>query len=74
MEINNALMDYFLDWRQLFVAVFSLDIILKFSKILILELSDSLTQILVFFLSRKTVGWVTQTECFLDGCLTLDLL
>ena len=49
------------DWRQMLTTVFSLDKILKFSKVLILEFSDSPTQILVFFLSRKTVGQVTQT-------------
>ena len=32
MEINNALMDYPLEWRQVFVTVFFYDIILKFSK------------------------------------------
>ena len=51
---------------------FSLDIILKFSKIVILEFSDSPTQILVFFLSRKTVGQATQTKYFLDGRLILS--
>ena len=53
MEISNSLMDYFLCWRQVFFAVFSLDIIPKFSKIVILEFSDSLTQILVFFCPKK---------------------
>ena len=50
----------------MFTTVFSLDNILKFSKIVILEFTDSLTQILVVFLSRKTVGRVTQTEYFSD--------
>ena len=44
----------------MFVTVLSLDIILKFSKTVILEFSDSFTQILVFlfFCPRKTVGRV----------------
>ena len=73
MEINNALtlMGYVLDWRQVFVAVFSLDIILKFSKTVILKLFDSSNQILVFFVSRKTVGRATRTEYFLDGRLSI---
>ena len=62
-------MDYPLDWRQMFTTVFSLDNILKFSKIVILEFTDSPTQILVGFLSRKTVGRVTRTEYFLDDRL-----
>ena len=36
----------------------SLDIILKFSKAAILEFSDSPTQMLMVFLSRKTIGRV----------------
>ena len=47
----------------------SLDIFLKFSKILILEFSDSPTQSLVLFLSRETGGRMTRTEYFLDGRL-----
>ena len=67
MEINNASMDYPLDWRQVFVTIFSLDIILKFSKIEIseLEFSDSPTQTLLFFLVEKN-GRATRTEYFLD--------
>ena len=53
MEINNALMDSLLDWREVFITVFSLDIS-EFSKIVILEFSDSPTQILVFFLSKNS--------------------
>ena len=53
----------------MFTTVFSLDNILKFSKIVILEFTDSPTQILVVFLSRKTVGRVTQTEYFSDDRL-----
>ena len=67
MEINNASMDYPLDWRQVFVTFFSLDIILKFSKIEIseLEFSDSPTQILLFFFVEKN-GRARRTEYFLD--------
>ena len=57
-------MDYPLDWGHEFTTVFSLDKIMKFSKIVILEFSDSLAQILVSFLSRKIVGWATWTEYF----------
>ena len=57
-------MDYPLDWRQIFTTDFFLDKILKFSKIVILEFSDSPTQILVFFLSRKTVGKAKQQNMF----------
>ena len=63
-------MDYPLDWRQIFTTDFSLDKILKFSKIVILEFSDSPTQILVFFLSRKTVGQAKLTEFVSDYRLT----
>ena len=62
-------MDYPLDWRQVFTTVFSLDKILKFSKIIILEFSDSPIQVLMFFLSRKTVSRVTQIEYFSDDAL-----
>ena len=48
---------------------FSLDIILKFLKTVILEFPNSLTQTLVFFLSREIVGWVMGTKYFLDECL-----
>ena len=58
-------MDYPLDWRQVFTTVSFLDKILKFSKI-ILEFSDSPTQILMGFLSRKTIGGVMQSKYFLD--------
>ena len=51
----------------MFVIVFSLDIILTFSKIVILEFFDSPTQILVGFFSRKTIGRATRPEHFLDG-------
>ena len=44
----------------------SLDIILKFSKAAILEFSNSPTQILMVFMSRKTIGGVMQTKHFLD--------
>ena len=44
----------------------SLDIILKFSKAAILEFSDSPTQILMVFMSRKTIGGVMQSKYFLD--------
>ena len=53
----------------MFTTVVSLDNVLKFSKIVILEFTDSPTQILVGFLSRKTVGRVTRTEYFLDDRL-----
>ena len=46
-------MDYSLDWRQVFTTVSFLDKILKFSKIVILEFSDSPTQILMFFCPEK---------------------
>ena len=62
-----------LNWGQVFVTAFSLDIILKFSKTVILEFSNSPTQMLVFFLSRKTVGRVTRTKYFLDGRPSTDL-
>ena len=62
-------MDYTLDWRQMFTTVVSLDNVLKFSKIVILEFTDSPTQILVGFLSRKTVGRATRTEHFSDDRL-----
>ena len=61
-------MDYPLDWRQVFTTVSFLDKILKFSKI-ILEFSDSPTQILMGFLSRKTVSQLMRTEYFSDDCL-----
>ena len=60
-------------WIILFVAAISLDIILKFSKTVTLEFSDSPIQILVFFLSRKTAGWATRTKNFLDDRLMLML-
>ena len=63
-------MDYPLDWRQMLTTVLSIDKILKFSRILILEFSDSPTQILVVFLSRKTVGRATRTEYFSDDRLS----
>ena len=44
----------------------SLDIILKFSKAAILAFSDSPTQILMVFLSRKTIGGVMRSKYFLD--------
>ena len=53
-------MDYPLNWRQMFNAVFSLDNILKFSKIVILEFTDSPTQILGW----RIVCQVMQTEYF----------
>ena len=62
-------MVYPLDWRQMFTTVFSLDKILKFPKIVILEFSNSPTEIVVVFLSRKTVGWATRTEYFSDDRL-----
>ena len=46
-------MDYPLDWRQMLTIIFSIDKILKFSRILILEFSDSRTQILVVFCPEK---------------------
>ena len=52
----------------MFVIVFSLDIILTFSKIVILEFFDSPTQILVgFFPEKQSVGRATRPEHFLDG-------
>ena len=60
-------------WIILFVAAIFLDIILKFSKTVTLEFSDSPIQILVFFLSRKTVGRATRTKNFLDDRLMLML-
>ena len=56
-------------WIILFAAAFSLEIIRNFLKTVILEFCDSPTQILVVFLSRKTVGRATRTKNFLDGCL-----
>ena len=53
-------MDYPLNWRQMFNAVFSLDNILKFSKIVILEFTDSPTQILGW----RIVCQAMQTEYF----------
>ena len=53
MEINNALMDYPLEWRQVFVTVFFYDIILKFSKTVKLGFSNPPAQILLVFWSRK---------------------
>ena len=44
----------------------SLDINLKFSKAAILEFSDSLTQILMVFLSRKAIGGLMRSKHFLD--------
>ena len=52
MEINNASMDSLLDWRQVFITVFPFDIS-EFSKIMILEFSDSTTEILVVFCPEK---------------------
>ena len=66
-------MDYPVDWRQVFTTGFFLDKILKFSKIVILEFSDSPTQILMFFLSRKTVVRVTRAEYFSDDRLMIPL-
>ena len=60
-------------WIILYVAAISLDIILKFWKTVTLEFSDSPIQILVFFLSRKTVGRATRTKKFLDDRLMLML-
>ena len=65
-------MDYPLDWKQMFTTVFSLDKTLNFSKIVILEFYDSPTQILVFFLSRKTVSQATQIEYFSGDHLVLS--
>ena len=42
-----------LDWRQVFVTAFFLDIILKFLKTVILEFSDSPTQILAVFSQKN---------------------
>ena len=64
-------MDYALDWRPMFATVFSFDNVLKFSKIVILEFSDSPTQMLVVFFSRKTVGRAMLSEFFSDDQLTL---
>ena len=50
----------------MFTTVFSLEEIFKFLKIVILEFTDSPTQSLVGFLSRKTVDWAMQTEYFSD--------
>ena len=50
-----------LDWRQVFVTAFFLDIILKFLKTVILEFSDSPTQILaVFFQKNRRSGDANQ--------------
>ena len=65
-------MGYSLDWKQMFTTVFSLDKTLNFSKIVILEFYDSPTQILVFFLSRKTVSQVTRIEYFSGDRLVLS--
>ena len=46
-------MDYPLDWKQMFTTVFLFDQILKFPKIVILEFSDSPTQLLVGFFPEK---------------------
>ena len=43
----------------------SLYIILKFSKAAILEFPNSQTQILMVFLSRKTIGGVIRSKYFL---------
>ena len=61
-------MDYPLDWRQMYTTVVSLD------KIVILEFFDSLTQILVVILSRKTVSRVMRTEYFSDDRLIILIL
>ena len=54
-------MDYPVDLRQVFTTVFFLDKILKLSKIVILEFSDSPTQILMFFCPEKQLfGWREQ--------------
>ena len=63
-------MDFPLDWRQVFTTVFFLDKILRFSKIVILEFFDSLTQILMVFVVHKTVSWTTQPEHFSDDSLS----
>ena len=55
-------MDYPLDWRQIFMTVFSLENsekILKFSKIVIVEFSDSPTKFGVFFVQKNSVGQAT---------------
>ena len=52
-------MDYPFGLEAGVCTAFSLDIILKFSKAVILEFSDSPTEILIVFLFRKTVGRVT---------------
>ena len=62
-------MDYPLDWRKVFTTVFILDKILKFSKIVILEFSDSLTQILMGFFVQKN-SRAMRTEYFSDDRLT----
>ena len=63
--------DYPLDWGEAADPCYTFlpDKSLKFSKILTLEFFDSLTQILVVFLSRKTVHKTTRTEYFSDDCL-----
>ena len=75
-HINNASMDYPF-WLETGVCYcFSHDIILKFSKTAILEFfrfSDpNFGSFLVAFLSRKIVGWATQTKHFLDDRLTKE--
>ena len=62
-------MDYPVGLEAGVCTVFSLDIILKFSKAVILEFSDSPTKILMVFLSRKTVGRVMRTKYFLGDRL-----
>ena len=61
----------------MFVTVLSLDIILKFSKTVILEFSDSFTQILVFLFfvpEKQLVGCYMQTKYFLDNHLNKGLI
>ena len=65
-RINNVSMDYPLGLEAGVWYCFSLYIILKFFKAAALEFSNSPTQILMIFLSRETVGRVTQTKYFLE--------
>ena len=61
----------------MFVTVLSLDIILKFSKTVILEFSDSFMQILVFLFfvpEKQLVGCYMQTKYFLDNHLNKGLI
>ena len=65
-RINDVSKDYPLGLKAGVWYCFSLDIILKFFKAATLEFSNSPTQILMIFLSRETVGRVTQTKYFLE--------